>query len=34
MTTSAIKIASIIRFADTQFRANMDDDNVVAMMDL
>ncbi|QOK20650.1 helix-turn-helix domain-containing protein [Aeromonas caviae] len=34
MTTSAIKIASIIRSAGTQFRANMDEDNVIAMVDL
>lgn len=34
MTTSAIKIASIIRSAGTQFRADMDNDNVLAMMDL
>lgn len=34
MTTSAIKIASIIRSAGTQFRANMDNDNLLDMMDL
>ena len=34
MTTSAIEITSIIRSAGTQFRANMDDDNVLDMMDL
>lgn len=34
MTTSAIKIASIIRSAGTQFRANMDNDNLFDMMDL
>lgn len=34
MTTSAIKIASIIRSAGTQFRANMNEDNVEDMMDL
>jgi DNA-binding NarL/FixJ family response regulator len=34
MTTSAIEITSIIRSAGTQFRANMNDDNVEDMMDL
>lgn len=34
MTTSTIEITSIIRSAGTQFRANMDDDNVLDMMDL
>lgn len=34
MTTSAIEITSIIRSAGTQFRANMNNDNVEDMMDL
>ena len=34
MTTSTIEITSIIRSAGTQFRANMDDDNVLDLMDL
>ncbi|UAK70956.1 hypothetical protein [Aeromonas enteropelogenes] len=34
MTTSTIEITSIIRSAGTQFRANMNDDNVIDMMDL
>lgn len=34
MTASTIEITSIIRSAGTQFRANMNDDNVIDMMDL
>ncbi|HCT5134624.1 TPA: ParB N-terminal domain-containing protein [Aeromonas hydrophila] len=34
MTTSTIEITSIIRSAGTQFRAFMDEDNVLDMMDL